>query len=268
MKGFTLLEVLLVSLLLAMLGMATFSSVRGTLRAKEDIDQRTEIVQSQRAVVAILERDIRAAYYFVAEDFIWAPVTPKADDPNPPPPAVKPLPVTIFQGKSNELFFSARSHQRMAMDSPENEQHFVTYQIHNDELVRAESRRAASLYDRDDPEKFDRLTLLKNVKKLEFKYWDKRTDRWTDSWDTDKADASSPLPLAVQINLEFMPDVPDTARRKVESVKVSTSVALTDPMFRTPGNTGKPASSAAGGNGAGGTPGATPNPSPSPTGTR
>jgi len=242
--GFTLIEVLLVSVLLAFLGMATFSAVRGTLRAKEDIDQRTEIVQSQRAVVAILERDLRTATFSVAEDLVWEPITPKVDDPNPPPPAVKPLPVTIFQGKAAELFFSGKSHQRMSSDAAENEQSFVTYQVHESQLIRAESRRAASLFDRDDPDKFDKLVLLNNVKRIEFKFWDKRTERWTDSWDTERADTLGILPLAVQINIEFMPDVEDTARRKVELVKVSTSVALTEPMFRAAGASSPPQAAA------------------------
>lgn len=258
--GFTLIEVLLVSALLAFLGMATFSAVRGTLRAKEDIDQRTEIVQSQRAVAAILERDIRAVFYQTPEDFVWEPVTPKADDPNPPPPAVKPLPVTIFQGKSNELFMSTRSHQRMSADSPENDQHFVTYQIHENRLVRAESRRAVSTYDREDKDRFDKLVLLNNVRSLEFKYYDRRTERWTDAWDTDKADPQYLLPGGVQINIEYMPDVEDTARRKVEAVRVMTAVALTEPMFRTPAAFGAGAAQS------GTTPDGTPSPSPTPGG--
>ena len=232
-QGFTLIEVLIVTVLLSFLAIATFTSVRSTLIAKETIDQKTEILQQGRAVLAMMDRDIRLAFYVTADDFIWKPSTKPLEDGTPaPPPPPKPLPITIFQGKPNEIFFSSRSHQRMAVNSPENDQHFITYQLSQGKLIRAESQRAVSLKDRESPDKFRSFTLLENIKELKLAYWDKKAERWSDSWDTEKSEWQDQLPEAVKIELTYQPDIPESPRRKIEPVTIQTAIQLIEPALK------------------------------------
>mgnify|MGYP000990974957 CR=1 FL=1 len=256
-SGFTLLEVLLVITLLFFLSLTTFQSVRNTMNAKEDIDYRTEVVQMQRAVFALLERDLRLAFHHVAEDFIWEAPPP---DPNNPPDPTQPTPtkppaITVFRGKGAEIFFSTKSHQRMSADSPENEQHFVTYQIHDNALVRAESKRAIAVADREDAERLKKVVLLNKISKLAFKFYDPKGERWTDEWDTESADTRDVLPMAVEVEMEYTPDVEETSRRKPEPVVFKTSFILTEPLFRKPGAGVPPRAGQGQGQGQGGQPG-------------
>ncbi|MBS1984755.1 MAG: hypothetical protein JST16_11340 [Bdellovibrionales bacterium] len=231
-SGFTLLEVLLVSLLLFFLATTLFQVVRATISAKEDIDQKTEILQGARAALSMMERDLRAAYLVTTEDLGWYPVTPKSDGTIPAP--VKPTPVTIFQGHESDVFFSTRTHQRLYVDAPENEEHFVTYQLSNDELIRAESARAVSLFDRENPDKFHQFKLLGGVKSFKLSYWDDKNDRWGDKWDTDGTDTKDTLPPAVKIYLEFLPDPPANSRRKVEIMKLTLIVRPVEAVLKSP----------------------------------
>jgi prepilin-type N-terminal cleavage/methylation domain-containing protein len=232
-KGFTLLEVLIVSVLLFALAITLFQTVKSTVTAKEDIDGRTEILQGARAAVSLIDRDLRTSYLTSPDDFGWDP-KPPTDWPTgqpwaPPPP---PLPITIFQGRAGEVFFTARTHQRTTSDAPENESHFVTYQLKGSQLVRGESTRAVSLYDREDPKRFKDFVLLDEVKRFDLKFWDRKSEKWLDSWDTDTPEFANRLPTAVDIAIEYMPDVADTARRKVESVTLRTSVLISEDAFR------------------------------------
>lgn len=232
-SGFTLLEILIVTLLLTFLAIATFSSIRRILHDKETIDQESEGVQEARSVFNVMERDISAAYLEHYEDLGWNP-TPKSDDPNAPPPPVgqKPLPVTIFQGKASEIFLSARSHQRMSENSPENDFHFVTYQMNGEKLVRAESERATSLKDRESPDRFKTFVLLDHVKSLKLGYWDRRNERWEDAWDTERAETQDTLPDAVKLELEYLPEKALEAKETPQAVKIQTVIRITESALR------------------------------------
>ena len=235
-QGFTLIEVLIVTLLLFFLAIATFYSVRSTVEVKEIVDQKTELLQESRAILSLLERDVRLAFFVTAEDFLWKPITKPANPEDPPlPPPPKPLPVTIFVGKPEELFFSSRSHQKMSSDSPENEQHFITYQLLSGKLVRAESARAVSLKDRESPANFRSQEVMENIQKLKFSFWDGRRSSWVETWDTERVDNQNILPLAVKVELEYKPTPRDPADiDKVESIRISTAIRITEAAFKFP----------------------------------
>lgn len=227
-SGFTLLEVLIVTLFLSVLAYTTFQEIRSTVGAKEEVDQKTEVLQESRAVIALFDRDVRAATMITAADTVWEPVTRKDGEA----PAVEPQPITLFKGEAQYLFFSARSHQRMSADIPENEQHFVTYQIVNGDLIRAESPRAVNKADKEDPEKFRRFTVLRNVKKLVFTFWDDKSFKWIDRWDSERTDTKNQLPAAVKLEVDYQPDAKDTIRRKVKPSQIITSVRIFEQAFK------------------------------------
>jgi hypothetical protein len=237
-SGFTLIEVLLVSLLLFFLAFTTFQSVRSTIRSKEIIDASVGKIQEARAALAVMERDIRAAYYYTPADFVWLNPGPRPnttiDQQVPPPP---PPTVTIFQGKATEIFMSSNSHQRMAPDMPQDQQHFVTYQLNGDKLIRAESPRAVNLKDRESPDTFHEFTLLEHIDKLTFQYWDMQNEKWTDSWDTEKTETRDQLPEAVKIDLEYTPEDDSVSpNKKPEPIVVSTAIRLAQPAFKNAAN--------------------------------
>lgn len=217
--GFTLIEVLIVMLLLTFIAIGIFQTVRSTVAAKEDFDERSETLQMGRAAYTLIDRDLQAAFLVLPEDFGWNPrPASMALNPQAPPP-LRPSAVTIFQGKQNELFFSATTHQRLFADSPENEQHFVTYQLNGDELIRAESLRAVNTYDREDPSRFRQFKLLQGVKTFKLGYWNQKNERWEDSWDSENGETKDQIPPAVRVELEFTPELEGRRRRKGKEVQ-------------------------------------------------
>lgn len=228
-SGFTLLEVLLVSVLLFFLALTTFSAVRSTFRTKTAIDERSSRLQPARAVLGILERELRNAFFYTPEDLIWFPTRPRRpnEDVAPPPPP-RPAVVTIFKGKKNEVFFTSNMHQRSSANVPQNEQSFVTYQLVGDELVRAESSRAVAAWDREDESKFRKLTVLENIKRFELSYYDSKKGDWVEQWDSESVDQKDRLPEAVEVSLEYTPEENTTAPSRTGSntVLLKTTIAL------------------------------------------
>lgn len=231
--GMTLLEVLMVTGLLSFVALGIFTSVRAMVDAKRLVDTKSESTQEFRAIFGLMSRDIQTAFFNTAYDFVWNPVTKAIDSASgqAPPTVPVPAPITIFYGKENEIFLSARSHQRLAANSPENEQHFVTYQLQDKKLVRAESQRAVNMYDREDPSKFKSTVLLDRVRSLKFRYFDVKTGNWADSWDTESSSYRDRLPASVEITLTIAPleTSPETAKDKQpHDTTLSTSVSITN----------------------------------------
>ncbi len=252
-SGFTLIEVLLVTLMLAFLAVATFVAVRSTIDTKERIDQKTELLQAARASLAILERDIRLAAFNYPEDQLWFPIPPSMTNPQNHIPPVLPKGVSYFNGTTSSILFSSRSHQRMSADSPENEEHFVEYRLDGSDLIRSESRRALSEDDYKDKSRLNQFTLLKNVKRFALEYWDTNKDDWTQDWDTDKAFYQKRLPYAVKITLEYDPDVDVEllGEKKVEAMLLTTIVTIIQSSLKTSIlQLGAPSVQQVGGNGA------------------
>jgi len=237
-QGFTLLEILLVTVLLFFLTYAVYQSVKTTTNVKERVEARSEILQEFRSAFGILERDIRGAYYQTAEDYGWFPtkrVSVDANDPpaEPPPPPVKPTPITLFQGRENMLFFSTRTHQRLSANSPENEEHFVFYELKNNELIRSESKRAIRIEDRQDPTEFRSYVLINKVNSLKFSFWNPKQQRWIQDWDSEKSEYLNKVPEAVKIEIRFTPEFStDVGGNKAQELVLITAVRLAEASYR------------------------------------
>jgi type II secretion system protein J len=204
--GFTLIEVLLVTVILFFLAFATYQAVRATVRSKENIDALSTDLQPNRAILGLLERDLRSSVHFTDVDFVFQKPAKRSDQTDEDYAAEQrnpAAPVAIFQGKESELFLTTRTHQRMARDLPENEQAFVTYQLQGENLIRAESLRAVHVNDQSSPEEYRKFVVISKVRKLVFRYWDSTRNEWVSSWDTERTETKDRLPSAVDIDLQF-----------------------------------------------------------------
>lgn len=246
-SGFTLIELLMVTLLLFLLAYATFVSVRSTMQVKRSVDSRTEIMQSGRSIMELFSRDLRATYFVDANDLGWNPKKPmtfeEAEAQNTtvpvegeagyvPPPPPKPVPITLFQANSNELLFSARSHQRMNAGIPENDEHFVRYRLDGDKLIREESFRAINKDDITDDRQFRSFTLLEQVENIKYTFWNDRAERWDDTWDTNSSDNLDTLPDAVKIKLKYTPTRSEEGEENKKVVEYETSIRITQKSFK------------------------------------
>jgi type II secretory pathway pseudopilin PulG len=248
--GFTLLEILMVILLLFFISITIFSTMRSMVNIKEQIDFSTEIYQTNRAVLGQWERDFQRIFFTRAADLGWKPIKKDPNNPDPqdsaqledtPPDndtgfdnasSSEPIPISIFQGAKDTVFFSTATHQRLYQNAPENEQHFVTYQILENNLVRAESDRAVNATDRDNTDKYKRFTLIENIKSFQIEYYDTRAQKWTDKWDSQNAESLDRVPGAVKLTLEYMPAKAENSRFTPKLQTLSTSFRLAEDSFR------------------------------------
>lgn len=230
-RGFTLLEVLMVSIILFFLVYTVFISMRQTVDMKENIDERTAFLQETRALLGLLQRDLEQTIFLRAEDLGWNPKKPDPNNPDAPPPPPKPETIHIFQGTGNSLFFSTSTHQRTYQNARENEHHFVTYQIVDNALVRAESPRAVSFADRENPEQFKQFSLIPNVQRFELEYYHPKKQDWETSWDTEKSEYKNILPSAVRVRLEFEPTDPKIKERLGKQT-LYTAMRVGEDLFR------------------------------------
>jgi type II secretory pathway component PulJ len=230
--GFTIMEVLMVSMLLFYLAYITFTAVRDLLDAKGRIDYRTDLGQVSRSLWSVMDRDLRNTFYITAEDLGWNPTLTEEEKRNNTPLPVKPIPQTLFQGTENQLLFSTRSHQRMSQDVPENEQHFVRYILERGKLIREESARAISRDDISNSKAFNKFDLLEDVTSLEFEYYNLEKERWDDAWDTNKAETLDRLPGAIKFKVVFTPKVEDDPSAKPVPVTVESTVVVTQRLFK------------------------------------
>ncbi len=234
-NGFSLVEILIVLVLLGFLSISTFTAVRSTIRNKETVDVRTEILQEGRAAFAIMERDFMLAYFSTPEEFVWAPLPPPPPDRPDPDwyPAVKPFVVTVFKGSNTDVFFTARSHRRSGTNAPENESHFITLQLSSQNLVRATSARAVSSKDRENADKFESEILLEGVSKFKLQYFDPKTEDWVDAWDTEKKEYEYRLPEAVRVDVEYTPQISSAPKSvKLEPVALRSEFNIPESLFK------------------------------------
>lgn len=238
-SGFTMLEVLLVTVLLFFLTYAVYQSVKTTTNIKEKVEARSEILQEFRSAFGILERDLRGAFYQTAEDYGWFPRQEAVTSETPPeeivetPTPVKPTPITLFQGRENMLFFSSRTHQRLSANSPENEEHFVFYELKNNELHRSESKRAIRIEDRQNPEDFRSFVLLSRVNSVKFSFWNPKQQRWVPDWDSEKSEFLNKVPEAVKIEIRFTPEfASEKGDSKAQELFLLTAVRLAEASYR------------------------------------
>lgn len=189
-----MIEVLIAMSLLVFMMSSAWYTVSGTQRAKMRFEEIQERNHELRVAMARLAKDISSAYISKNEDQNLQERR------------------TLFKGRSHgsvhELRFSSLGHVSLWADANESEQTLISYSAEPDledpnitTLVRRESRRLSNEPWKREPAEMD--VLLRGIVKLEFEYWDWRSDEWKDDWDTTRADGQKGrLPTRVRIKLE------------------------------------------------------------------
>jgi len=132
---------------------------------------------------------------------------------------------TYFIGKAEEVRFSSFGHVTLWSDANESDQTVVAYYLDDephaaskDALYRKELRRPSNEPWEGEPGELD--VLLRDVKKLEFEYWDWQDKKWQETWDSTKVDAEgSRLPSRVRITVTY-------ENGRGDELKISTQARL------------------------------------------
>jgi len=128
---------------------------------------------------------------------------------------------TGFFGENDRIDFTTLAHVRMFRDDKVGDQAEISYYVKNVETrdgrnVRALVRREDAPID-DEPQKGGTImTLLEDVKSVEFEFWDDEkadtaagSDAWVTDWDSESSDQTLRIPSRVRIKIEIPhPNVP------------------------------------------------------------
>jgi len=208
-SGFTLIEVMLAMLITVSITTGIWMVFR---RSFDMRDRAMEIAERYRGIRIAMDR--------MARDIEMAFLTLRQG----PTKTTQ----TIFKHEDSSpcdvLIFSTIGHIRMIRDADESDQNEVQFYCddHPDEpgqiaLFRREQRRID-----EDPEKGGyHQILLPDVSSLDFRFYDHRTDEWTEEWDSSQIERALKLPQLVRIELTV-----DTPSGEEEIFVTKTRIAL------------------------------------------
>ena len=189
-RGFTLAEVMIAVAVTAMIGSLIATSFSTGFKAKEMIEAEAEIYRELRIGTGRLVREISMAFISAHYD-----TTRYRDNQDRP---------TFFSGESEELSFSMLGHQRLARDAKESDQSIVFYKVDRDPDVKGVDSllRCEKPVIDDEPDECERWeTLITDVEKIDFQYWDNKRNEWDGEWNTRGNDHPNQLPDRVRIEL-------------------------------------------------------------------
>jgi len=215
-RGFTLAEVLVALAITAFIGGMVWGSFSQGYKAKEMIESEAGIYRELRTGTSRMVREISMA--FVSNNFDVTRFRDNADRP------------TFFTGESEKLGFSMLGHQRLLRDAKESDQSIVFYKVDRDPDVKGRAVTSLLRCEKpvidDEPDRCERWeTLISDVKKVEFKYWDYKKNDWVEEWDTRKNEHPDQLPDLVRIEI-FAKDERGKDKKYVTQARVNMVSAL------------------------------------------
>lgn len=189
-RAFSLMEVMVATALLAIVGGILYTSLSSSLDAREMVEGTSNRYHLARQAMSRMVDEISMAY-LSAHRF-----------------STKLRVKTGFKGERDSLHFTAFGYVRRLADAKRSDQRELSFFLGLDERTGQQSilRREQPNPD-DDFEEGGRIqTLLPYVTELSFEYWDPQTEDWKESWDTEEAATQNRLPTRVRITFTVKMD--------------------------------------------------------------
>ncbi|MCA9507323.1 MAG: prepilin-type N-terminal cleavage/methylation domain-containing protein [Myxococcales bacterium] len=167
-SGFTLIEIMVATVLMAMMGLLLMTSLNTSVQAKDNVEHISQRYQEVRQALSRMSHEISAAYL--------------SKNINLTEPAY----LTQFKGEKNKLFFSAFGHVVTQKDAKESDQQVLGFYLATDKNGKKSLMRRNNSHLNLDVTRGGRSQILcPNVSELEFSYYDSRFKKWQDSWVSD-----------------------------------------------------------------------------------
>jgi general secretion pathway protein J len=167
-RAFTLIEIMIAMVLLALMGVLMMTSISSSIRAKDTVEDISQRILEIRQAMSRMAREISMAY--LSKNF------------NP----LEPTYMTQFKGYENKLYFSAFGHLVQQKDAKESEQQVIGFFIGQDKKGKPALMRKVEANLSLDVEKGGKVQVLcPNVKKIEFSYYDPDIKKWQSTWTSD-----------------------------------------------------------------------------------
>jgi general secretion pathway protein J len=195
-KGFTLIEVLIAVVLLAIISVLVFQSMGSMAGSRERFETRSQVYRGANVFLDRMTRELATTVLYANIELLGVSANGEQ------------MSKSVFSGANNgdqdKLTFDNLSHTRYLKDSKESDLAEVTYflepQEEGDGLFVIKRREKCPL-DAEPGEKGKVTVLLDGVRELNFRYYDPVKGEYQEEWDTTKLDFANRLPRAVELTL-------------------------------------------------------------------
>ena len=168
LKGFTLVEVMVATVLMGLMGVLLMTSINTSVRAKDNVEEVSQRLQEVTQAMTRMSEEISMAY--LSKHIYLA----------------DPIVVTQFKGYKNRLYFSAFGYITHQKDAQESDQQVIAFYLATDKKGQKSLMRRAHPNLSLDVEKGGRAQVLcPRVSKLEFSYYDSKSKKWEETWMAD-----------------------------------------------------------------------------------
>jgi general secretion pathway protein J len=192
-SGFTLLEVLLALTIFSIIALATSQQINVIRNTKETALGQIEQLTGMRSALAVIRDDLSQSFHIRYNDLgqFLRPRVEKGEA----------VPHTIFDGRKNQLIFTSLSHRNYYAGRKDSEQTEISYFLENQKGSDKNTlfKRESPLIDGNLFEGGTVYTLLENVTRLEFQFWDDKLSKWGDDWNSDAGTTRDIFPRAIKI---------------------------------------------------------------------
>jgi general secretion pathway protein J len=184
-RGFSMLEILIAAGLMGIMGALMVTSLSSSMDVKEAVENASDQYHLVRQGMSRMVREISMAYLSTHRNAL----EPKAE--------------THFRGESDQMHFVAMGHVVRQANAKESDQHELSYFLGPDDRSGEQAilRRSQPNPDVEYDEGGRTQVLCYPVTDLIFSYWDRVTEDWKESWDTEEVSTLNRLPDRVRIEI-------------------------------------------------------------------
>lgn len=192
-RGFSLMEVMIASALLAITGGLLYTSLSSSIDAKEMVEGTSNRYHLARQGLSRMVDEISMAYLSAHHG------------------QQELRSETRFVGDRDSLTFTAFGYVSRTEDEKHSASRQLAYELDIDDRTSAQALVRREQADLDDQveEGGREQTLLPYVTELYFEYWDAQSEDWKEEWDTEESATLNRLPERVRITLTAKMDEED-----------------------------------------------------------
>jgi general secretion pathway protein J len=212
-RGFTLIEVLIAVVLLAIISLLVYQSMGSAVGSKERFESRELTYRAANVFMDRLTRELATAVLYSNVEMLGVSANGEQ------------VSKSVFSGANNgdqdKLTFDTLSHTRYLKDAKESDLAEVTYWLEPQEEgggLYVIKRRDKSPLDAEPGEKGTVTVLMDGVKELNFRFYDPAKTEYQDEWDTTKVDWVNRMPRAVEITLVLQDPADEDNTLRFETV--------------------------------------------------
>jgi general secretion pathway protein J len=168
LRGFSLIEIMVAMVLMAMMGVLLMVSINSSISARDKVEEISDRYQMVRQALTRMSREISMAYLSKHINII------------------DPAYITQFKGRKDSLYFSAFGNVVRQKDAKESDQQVLGYYLDTNSEGHKSLMRKFQANLNLDVEKGGRAQVLcPNISKLEFLYYDDQLNKWDEEWIAD-----------------------------------------------------------------------------------